>query len=60
MYYKLRTGNTLNIPVADYYAESEEEMNKFENVAPGSVCMILTEQGLTLKMYHSSGKWIAI
>lgn len=60
MKYKLKMGNTPNVPASEYYAESDEELDSFENVVPGSVGMILTEDGLKVKMYHSSGKWIEI
>lgn len=60
MYYKIKTGNTFNVPAADYYAESDKELENFENVTPGSTAMVLTEEGLKLKMYHSSAGWINI
>jgi hypothetical protein len=60
MYFKLKTGTIPNVPTAEYYAESDEELELFEDVVPGSVGMILTESGLKIKMYHSSGKWIEV
>jgi hypothetical protein len=45
--------------VEEYYVESEAEVAEIE--APvGSTVMILTEDGLKVKMLHSSGKWIDI
>ena len=59
MRYKLRTGNTINVPVADYYAESDEELEEFENVVPGSTGLVLTETELKIKMYRSTG-WVEV
>lgn len=60
MKYQMKVGGIYNVPTADYYAESDEELDSFENVVPGSTGMVLTESGLKIKMYHSSGKWIEI
>ena len=56
MKYQMKVGGIYNVPTADYYAESDEELDSFENVVPGSTGMVLTESGLKIKMYHSSGK----
>ena len=60
MYHLLQVGNTPNSPVHQYYAESEEEVLNIKNAPVGSTVQILTEEGLTIKMLHSSGKWIEI
>lgn len=60
MYYKIKVGNSYNVPVADYYAESDKELENFQNVLPGSVAIVLTKEGLKTKMYHSSEGWIEI
>lgn len=56
----LQIGNQPNIPVKQYYVESEEEIKNIENAPAGSTVMILTEDGLKIKMLHSSGDWIEI
>lgn len=56
----LQIGDEFNVPVKQYYAESEEEVAQIQSATAGSVVMILTEDGLTVKMLHSSGKWIEI
>lgn len=56
----LQIGDEFNVPVKQYYAESEEEVAQIQGAAAGSIVMILTEDGLTVKMLHSSGKWIEI
>lgn len=56
----LQIGNQPNIPIKQYYVESEEEIKNIENAPVGSMVMILTEDGLKVKMLHSSGKWIEI
>lgn len=59
MKFLLQRGDYYNIPVATYYAESEEELEEFENVPVGSKGLILTEEGLVVKMYRSTG-WVSI
>ena len=53
-------GDFVNRATKTYYAESEEELESFENVPAGSCGMILTENGLIVKMYHSTKGWITI
>lgn len=60
MYRLLNDGGVVNTPVKEYYVESEEELAEIKDAPVGSVVQILTEQGLTIKMLHSSGKWIEI
>lgn len=56
----LQVGNNYNVPVKQYYAESEEEVAQIQGAPVGSSVMILTEQGLVVKMLHSSGEWIEV
>ena len=57
----LKNGNTYNIPVKQYYVESEAEIAEIPANAPtGSTVLILNENGLSVKMKNSEGKWIAI
>ena len=56
----LNIGNQSNIPVKQFYVESEEEINNIKNAPIGSTVLILTENGLQVKMLHSSGNWIEI
>lgn len=60
MFQLLQIGNQSNIPVKQFYVESEEEIDDIKNVPAGSTVLILTEKGLKVKMLHSSGKWIEI
>lgn len=60
MYRLLQIGNATNSPVHQYYVESEEEISEIKNAPVGSTVMILTENGLKVKMLHSSGNWIDI
>lgn len=61
MYILLKTGETTEVPVKEYYVESEAEVAEIpENAPTGSVVQILTESGLTVKMKNSKGQWIAI
>jgi hypothetical protein len=46
--------------VKQFYVESEEEVNNIKNAPIGSTVLILTENGLKVKMLHSSGNWIEI
>ena len=56
----LEFGDYDNSPVNKYYAESEDDLKLIDRVPAGAVAMILTEDGLKIKMLHSSGKWIEI
>lgn len=59
MKFLLQRGDYYNVPVATYYAESEEELEEFENVSVGSRGLVLTENELIVKMYRSTG-WVKI
>lgn len=56
----LQIGNSSNTPVRQYYVESEEELAEIKDAPVGSVVMILTLDGLIVKMLHSSGEWVEI
>ena len=60
MFQLLQIGNQPNTPVKQFYVESEEEIENIKNAPVGSTVLILTENGLKVKMLHSSGKWIEI
>ena len=61
MFQLLQIGNQPNIPVKQYYVESEEEIENIKGAPVGSVVLMLTkEEGLKIKMLHSSGEWIEI
>ena len=54
-------GNQSNIPTKQFYVESEEEIKDIKRAPAGSVVLILSkEEGLKIKMLHSSGEWIEI
>ena len=56
----LQEGSQINVPVEQWYVESEAEIEKIKNAPVGSTVMILSESGLKVKMLHSSGKWVDI
>ena len=56
----LSVSNQPNVPTKQYYLESEEEINDIKDASVGSTALILTENGLKVKMLHSSGRWIEI
>ena len=61
MFQLLQIGNQPNIPVKQYYVESKEEIKNIKDAPVGSVVLMLTkEEGLKIKMLHSSGEWIEI
>lgn len=61
MFQLLSVGNQPNIPTKQFYVESEEEIKNIENAPTGSIVIILSrEDGLRIKMLHSSGEWIDI
>lgn len=57
----LKINEVADIPIPQYYCESEEEIEQIpEEVPVSSTVLLLTDTGLTVKMKHSSGKWIEI
>lgn len=61
MFQLLQIGNQPNIPVKQYYVESEEEIKEIKDAPVGSIVLLLTKnEGLKIKMLHSSGEWIDI
>lgn len=57
----IQVGDEYNVPVKQFYVESEEEIKKIEGAAAGSIAMILSkENGLKIKMLNSNGEWIEI
>jgi hypothetical protein len=57
----LQIGDEYNVPVKQFYVESEEEIDKITGATAGSIVLVLTqEEGLKIKMLHSSGEWIEI
>lgn len=54
----LQKGNTPNIPTETYLCDSVEEINLIPLSAPiGSVAIVLTNDGLGVKMKNNSGEW---
>lgn len=48
-------------PTTTWFCDSNEDIaNIPENVAAGSVAMILTNSGLSVKMKNSAGNWIEL
>jgi hypothetical protein len=57
----LKTGNSYEVPLKEYYVESEAEIAQIPSTAPvGSHVLILTENGLNVKMKNSQGNWVEI
>ena len=57
----LQVGDSSNVPLKYYYVESEQEISEIEDAPTGSMVLILSkENGLKIKMLHSSGQWIEI
>lgn len=57
----LKIGNAINIPTKEYYIESLEELKNLPKDAPvASTVLILTENGLVIKMKNSQGVWVDI
>lgn len=55
----ISVGKENNIPVQEWYCESEEELKEIKNAPVGSSVMILTEEGLKIKMLRSTG-WVDV
>ena len=56
----LKDGDRYNTPVDEYYIESEQELEEIKNATVGSTVLILTADGLKVKMKHSELGWIDV
>lgn len=56
----LSIGGIANSITKQYYVESIEELNEITDAPVGSTALVLTKDGLSTKMLHSSGEWIDI
>ena len=56
----LSIGNSSNIPREEFLLDSEEELKDIPECSPGSTAIILTNDGMVLKMKNSKGEWIDI
>lgn len=57
----LQQGNIPNTPYETYLCDSENEVSSIPNSAPtGSFALILTEDGLVVKIKDSTGTWKAV
>lgn len=56
----LSTGDSANVPKGEFLLDSEEELKDIPECSPGSTAIILTSDGMTVKMKNSKGEWIDI
>ena len=56
----LSIGNSSNIPREEFLLDSEEELKNIPECSPGSTAIILTNNGMVVKMKNSKGEWIDI
>ena len=56
----LSTWNSANVPREEFLLDSEEELQDIPECSPGSTAIILTNDGMVLKMKNSKGEWIDI
>ena len=56
----LSIGNSSNVPKGEFLLDSEEELRDIPECSPGSTAIILTNDGMVLKMKNSKGEWIDI
>ena len=56
----LSIGNSSNIPREEFLLDSEEELKDIPECSPGSTAIILTNNGMVVKMKNSKGEWIDI
>ena len=56
----LSIGNSSNIPKEEFLLDSEEELKDIPECSPGSTAIILTNNGMVVKMKNSKGEWIDI
>ena len=56
----LSIGNSSNIPKGEFLLDSEEELKDIPECSPGSTAIILTSDGMVVKMKNSKGERIDI
>lgn len=56
----LSIGNSSNVPKEEFLLDSEEELQDIPECSAGSTAIILTNDGMVLKMKNSKGEWIDI
>lgn len=56
----LSTWNSANIPREEFLLDNEEELQDIPECSPGSTAIILTSDGMVLKMKNSKGEWVNI
>ena len=56
----LSTRNSANVPREEFLLDSEEELQDIPECSPGSTAIILTSNGMVLKMKNSKGEWVNI
>ena len=56
----LSIGNSSNVPKEEFLLDSEDELQDIPECSPGSTAIILTNDGMVVKMKNSKGEWIDI
>ena len=54
----LSIGNSSNVPKEEFLLDSEDELQDIPECYPGSTAIILTNNGMVVKMKNSKGEWI--
>ena len=54
----IQKGNTPNTPIETWICDTLEEVNEIPNNAPtGSIALVLTNNGLVVKMKNGNNEW---
>ena len=57
----IQKGNTPNSPTETWICDTEQEINEIPPKAPvGSVVIVLTDNGMIVKMKNNAGNWVAL
>lgn len=57
----IQKGNTPNSPTETWICDTEQEINEIPPKAPvGSVVIVLTDNGMIVKMKNNAGDWVAL
>lgn len=57
----IQKGNTPNSPTEAWVCDTEQEINEIPPKAPvGSVVIVLTDNGMIVKMKNNAGNWVAL
>lgn len=57
----IQKGNTPNTPIETWICDTEQEVNSIPSKAPvGSIAIVLTNDGMIVKMKNNADDWVEL